>query len=125
MVLQTRARPRAVAVGPAESVDLGRLGFGGFSFLGTPEPDGPAMPFIEIDAIRPDDHVIDLRGPEEAPVPVSRYAVRILPAAIPDAVLPEDRRIVLACSAGIRAHRAARTLAGRRLRDLAIVVAGP
>jgi molybdopterin/thiamine biosynthesis adenylyltransferase/rhodanese-related sulfurtransferase len=106
------------------SFDLRRLGFGGFSFLGTPEPDEPPMPFIEIDAIQPDDHVIDLRDPEEAPVPVAGHAVRILPSGIADAVLPENRRIVLACSAGIRAHRAARMLAQRRFRNLAVVAAG-
>ncbi len=35
--------------------------------------------------------------------------------------VPTDRRIVLCCASGIRAHRAARLLAERGARDLAVL----
>lgn len=124
MVLQLLLDLRPSPSGQLVSVDLRRLDFGGFSFLGTPEPEGPAMPFIDLEAIGPLDHVVDLRGTEEASDPVTPHAVRILPAEIAAAAFPEDRRIVLACPGGIRAHRAARLLAARQFQDLAVVAIG-
>ncbi len=35
--------------------------------------------------------------------------------------LPLDRRIVLCCASGVRAHRAARSLAARGAHDLAVL----
>ncbi|WP_222184536.1 HesA/MoeB/ThiF family protein [Geminicoccus harenae] len=124
MVLQLVLGLEPSPSGRLVSVDLRRLGFGGFSFLGTPEPDGPTIPFVEADTIQSDDCVVELRDAEEAPEPVHAGARRILPAEIATAELPRDRRVVLACAAGIRAHRAARILAERGWRDLAVVAAG-
>ncbi|HEX2529652.1 MAG TPA: HesA/MoeB/ThiF family protein [Geminicoccus sp.] len=124
MVLQLVLGLQPSPAGRLVSVDLSRFGFGGFSFLGTPEPDGPPLPFIDPATIEPDDVVVDLRGSEEAPSLVTDRALRILPADIASAELPRDRRIVLACSAGIRAHRAARLLASRRFPRLAVVAIG-
>ena len=105
------------------SVDLRTLVFGGFAFGDAPEPDGPAVPFNGREALRPGDLVVELRGVEEAPEPVTPTAVRILPeqlAADPGAV-PSDRRIVLCCASGVRAHRAARRLAGAHASDVAVL----
>ncbi|WP_027135497.1 HesA/MoeB/ThiF family protein [Geminicoccus roseus] len=124
MVLQLVLGLDPSPAGRLVSVDLRRLSFGGFSFLGTPEPDGPALPFIDLDGLQPSDLVVDLRDPQEAPATVTDAARRILPAEIAQAQLPRDRRIVLACPGGIRAHRAARVLAGRDYQDLAVVAIG-
>ena len=105
------------------SVDLRTLAFGGFAFRDAPEPDERQIPFLSVDAVRPTDLVIDLRGRDEAPDPVTPSARRLLPAelAADSSALANDRRIVLCCASGVRAHRAARLLAERGATDLAVI----
>lgn len=114
-------------LGRLVSVDFGRLNFGGFRFDGAPEPVGMAVPFIERAAIADSDQVVDLRGEDEAPSPVTGAAVRLDNAQIERAEvsLPRDRRIVLCCRSGVRAHRAARALQARGFTDLAVVALDP
>lgn len=114
-------------LGRLVSVDLSRLGFGGFRFDGVPEPIAVAVPFIERAAIEDSDHVIDLRGEDEEPCPVTDAAVRLTSAQIERGQirLPGDRRVVLCCRSGIRAHRAARALQARGFTDLALLALGP
>lgn len=106
------------------SVDVRALTFGGFGFAGAAEPAGPSLPFLAPSAIVDGDVVIDLRGADEAPpfpgairAPVDRMATLDLPGA-------PDARVVLCCRSGLRAWRAASTLAGRGRRNLALVALG-
>jgi molybdopterin/thiamine biosynthesis adenylyltransferase len=110
-------------LGQVVTFDARRLGFGGFSFEGSPEPEG-IVPFIAPSAIVPDDFVIDLRGVEEAAQP--HAGGRRIDVAGIDAVaaeLPVSRRIVLCCRSGQRALMAADKLQDRAL-DLALVALG-
>lgn len=84
------------------------LRWGGFRFDGASEPEG-GFRFIDTGDIRDTDFVLDLRGADEAPVPVHPAALRADPSAPPHP--PPDARAVLACRSGLRAWRAARILA--------------
>ena len=84
------------------------LRWSGFRFDGAPEPEG-GFRFIDAGEIRPGDFVLELRGTDEAPVPIHPSALRADPAAPP--LPPRGTRAVLACRSGLRAWRAARLLA--------------
>jgi sulfur-carrier protein adenylyltransferase/sulfurtransferase len=123
MVLQLILVLEPSPLGRVVSVDLRTLAFGGFAFHGAPEPSGPAIPFLSRTDLADSDVVIELRDRGEAPQPVTPRALRL---GVPDIAanqpaLPAGRRIVLCCSTGVRAHRAARLLAERGVRDLAVV----
>ncbi|CAN5389340.1 N/A [soil metagenome] len=110
-------------LGRVVTFDARRLGFGGFSFEGSLEPEG-AVPFIAPSAIAADDFVIDLRGVDEAPQP--HAGGRRVDVAGIDAIaekLPPSRRIVICCRSGQRALMAADKLRDRGL-DLALVALG-
>jgi len=84
----------------------------GFRFDGAPEPDGPVLRFLAPDAIAPGDFVVDLRGADEAPRPVTPQALRL---AVEDFGAEGPRpapgqRAVLCCVTGLRSWRAARRL---------------
>ncbi|MBO6868508.1 MAG: HesA/MoeB/ThiF family protein [Thalassococcus sp.] len=84
--------------------------FGGFRFDTAPEPDRQAV-FIDPDALRTDDWLVDLRGAEEAPL-VHPEARRLTVDAFgPDGPVPEaGQRAVLCCKSGLRAWTAAQRL---------------
>lgn len=115
------------------TLDLRRLHFGGFSFLGASEPPALWSRFIDVSALDENDIVVDLRDEREAPVTVSPRAIRrttesLLHAdadANADPHLPRERRIVLCCRTGLRAWRAARALAGQGYDKLALLALGP
>lgn len=110
-------------LGQVLTVDLAGLRLGGFRFDGAPEP-ATALPFIARSDLTAQDQVIDLRGPAEAPTPVTPGAQRL--QADDAATWPPlpPGRIVLCCRSGLRAWRAARHLAGLGHRDLALVALG-
>ncbi len=90
-----------------------------FRFDGAPEPDRPAR-FIAAGQIVPADMVIDLRT--EMPAPFRTGALHLHPDALPDLALPDrDRRIVLACRTGLRAHNAGAALRDRWDGDIALL----
>lgn len=110
-------------LGRLVTVDLARIGFGGFSFHAAPEPV-VEFPFIDVTQLREDDVVIELRDLHEAPKPVSPLALRVSMAslgALGD--LPRGRRVVLCCRTGLRAWRAARQLARQGAADLVLLAA--
>lgn len=126
MVLQILLGTDPSPLGRLVSVDLRTLGFGGFSFAGAPEPSTSAVPFIELSDLRADDLVVDLRGAEEAPVPVRPRAERVSPGDVDRLV---DRalgsgRVVLCCRSGLRALRAAQALRDHGVAPLALVALG-
>lgn len=100
MALAVMAGLEPSPIGKLVTLDLENWRFGGFSFNGAKDIPGPA--FIAASQISPDDYVIDLR--ETA-----------LPTELPDG------RIVLTCTTGLRAWRAAVTLAERGINDIVLV----
>lgn len=113
-------------LGRLVTLDLKTLTFGGFSFAGAPEP-AAVLPFVAREAIGPGDCVVELRGLEEAPEPVTGSAIRLTLAEIErggTTPLPRDRRVVVCCRSGVRAHRAAKALRAQGYTDLALLAAG-
>ena len=111
-------------LGKVVTFDAKRLAFGGFGFAGSPEPE-TAVPFIAPTDIRPDDLVVDLRGPDEAPQPF--LGGRRLPVDDVAALVAEPRpagRIVLCCRSGQRALLAAGSLRERGFDEIALVALG-
>jgi len=113
-------------LGRVISFDARRLGFGGFSFAGAPEPLSGSFPFIAPSQLSAGDIVVELRGVEEAPVAAAPDAIRLTVDEIDRLSLndAEGRRVVLCCRSGIRAARAARRLAARGTTDLALMALG-
>ncbi len=108
------------------SVDFRTLRFGGFGFLGAPEPDEAAPHFIAPEAVAGSDVIIDLRSLEEAPRSPYPGALRLSVEALEREAppLPPGARVVLCCRSGIRAWRAARALQERGHRHVALVALG-
>lgn len=113
-------------LGRVISFDARRLGFGGFSFAGAPEPLSGSFPFIAPSQLSAGDIVVELRGVEEAPVAAAPDAIRLTVDEIDRLSLNdvEGRRVVLCCRSGIRAARAAGRLAARGTTDLALMALG-
>lgn len=113
-------------LGRVISFDARRLAFGGFSFVGAPEPVTGSFPFIALSQLSVGDIVVELRGVEEAPVPAAPDAIRLTVDEIDRLSLDdaEGRRVVLCCRSGIRAARAAGRLAARGADDLALMALG-
>ncbi|WP_299925479.1 HesA/MoeB/ThiF family protein [uncultured Pelagimonas sp.] len=99
-------------MGRLVTMDAQTFTFGGFSFLGAPEPD-VAMPFVDAAALAGQDQLIELRCREECPEAFHPTAQRIAPPDIAAAPLDKNHRVVLACQSGLRAWQA-----GQRLKTL-------
>ena len=97
------------------------LRWGGFRFDAAPEPEG-GFCFIDPGWIGPDDWVVDLRGTDEAPVPVTLDALRGDADAPP--APPAGARAVFACRSGLRAWRAARATAALYPNEIALIATG-
>lgn len=126
MVLQLVLGLEPSPLGRLVTVDLRTLAFGGFSFGDAAEATGTVLRFIAREAIGTSDCVVELRGSEEAPQPIIETAIRLSVAEVEEggARLPHDRRIVVCCRSGIRAHRAARALQARGFTNLALLATG-
>lgn len=92
------------------SVDFSDWRVSQFRFDGAPEPEATFPDIVAPAAIRDGDLLVDLRA-EDAPDPA---------ALSPD----PDQRVVFLCASGLRAWRAARSLADKGHRHLAICAAG-
>ena len=97
------------------------LRWGGFRFDAAPEPEG-GFCFIDPGWIGPGDWVVDLRGPDEVPVPITAEALRGDPDAPP--APPPGARAVFACRSGLRAWRAARATAALYPNEIALIATG-
>jgi molybdopterin/thiamine biosynthesis adenylyltransferase len=125
MALNTLLGLSPSPLGQLITVDLHNLRTGGFRFDGAPEPDVP-LAFIAPETITASDYVIDLRGPEEAPSPVTPLAHRLtvedLKASRPT---PDSgQRAVLACRSGLRAWHAARAFQADWTGDITLIALG-
>ena len=91
--------------------DLRNFRASGFRFDRAPEPElGPT--FIAAASIEPDDFVVELRGIDEAPTPVTPEAIRLSVAelALQKPQPSADQRAVLVCRSGLRSWQAANHL---------------
>ncbi|WP_374300044.1 ThiF family adenylyltransferase [Paracoccus sp. (in: a-proteobacteria)] len=73
-----------------------------FRFDGAPEPL-TGHRFIAVSQMRPDDLAVELRGPDEAPLPFVPHALRQTERLRP----ADGQRVVFACRSGLRAWAAA------------------
>lgn len=92
------------------SFDAATWRMGGFRFADAPEPAAP-LPFIAAEQIAPDDLLVDLRT--EADRPFDPRARPLPPERIAELSPAPDRRVVLACRTGLRAHNAGQALQAR------------
>lgn len=125
MVLQLALAGEPSPAGKIVTIDFRTWAFGGFSFLGAPEPDD-GLCFIDASQLQDDNFIVDLRGTDEALTPVTPGAYRISVADIGRLAKEETqgRRVVLCCRSGLRAWRAGRLLQSRGLINLALVALG-
>lgn len=109
-------------LGQMVTLDLANLQFGGFSFLGNPEPNH-AFPFVTRNMLQAGDMVIELRDYDEAAQPITPAATRMQNGELSAFSPAHDRRVVLCCSSGLRAWRAASALHARGYENLALLAA--
>ena len=109
-------------LGRVVSVDLATMRFGGFTFLGSPEPARP-WPFLAPAMLRPDDLVIELRDAAEAPCPITPEALRLPMEEVPGLTPAPGQRLVLCCASGLRAWRAGLTLKAQGIENMSIIAA--
>lgn len=127
MTLSTILNLEPSIAGRLVSVDFHGLRFGGFRFLGAPEPSAASkLCFIAPWAVGANDMVIDLRTSAETAAKPFAATLRATVDTIADvrSELPPTHRIVLCCRSGVRAWRAARTLQKHGYKDLALIALG-
>jgi molybdopterin/thiamine biosynthesis adenylyltransferase/rhodanese-related sulfurtransferase len=114
-------------LGELVSIDFARLRFGRFSFKTAREPAEAAMlPFIAAAEVSDRDIVVDLRSLTEVPNSPFTTALRMGVDAVESEQVrfPRESRIVLCCSTGVRAWRAARALQQKGYPNVALVALG-
>lgn len=113
-------------LGQLLTVDMQAFRSSSFRFDTAPEP-AEGLHFIATDQLKPTDVVVDLRGTEEAPHPVSPRARR---SSVSDVIAGRlqppatGQRAVFACRSGLRAWQAARHLQRHWDGDIALVATG-
>ncbi len=110
------------ALGHMITADLSAIRFGGFSFLGNPEPDN-TTPFIAKPMLQGSDLIIELRNRHEAPEKICPQAERLSEEEVGTRALVSGQRIVLCCQNGLRAWRAAKSLQPQGEVNLALLAA--
>ncbi len=111
-------------LGQLMNVDLVSWRVSSFRFDTAPEP-APAPVLLGAGDVRADDLVVELRPEGEAPALPVPGAIRLRPERVPELAPPASQRIVFVCATGLRAWRAARTVAQIVPNPLAIWAAGP
>ncbi|WP_116081829.1 HesA/MoeB/ThiF family protein [Tropicimonas sp. IMCC34011] len=124
MAVALLARIDPSPLGQLVTFDARSFRFGGFRFLGAPEPDRHPR-FLAPTEIADSDFLIDLRGEDEAPL-VRPAARRLTATALgPDGPVPaHGQRAVLCCRSGLRAWTAAERLASVWDGDIYLVALG-
>lgn len=109
-------------LGQMVTVDLANLRFGGFDFRGSSEPDR-AFPFVAKSMLVDSDFVIELRDEVEAAGPITPRAKRMTQEELDGLSAQKGQRVVLCCSSGLRAWRAASELRANGFENLALLAA--
>ncbi len=109
-------------LGRLVTLDLQDLRFGGFAFHDAKEPEVFA-PFLSTSDIGPTDHVLDLRDKEEAPALLTPQAKRCPADDLTSLQPTAGHRVVLCCTTGLRAWRAAANLIDRGHRQVGVLAA--
>lgn len=109
-------------LGRMVTADLAEMRFGGFGFLGSPEPTR-AFPFLGAAMLQDSDLIVDLRDRSETPIPITTGAIRMTGSELASLSPAPDRRVVLCCHSGVRAWRAASDLRKRGFENLALLAA--
>ncbi len=118
IVLASKPSP----LGRMVTLDLANLRFGGFSFLGNPEPKS-IFPFLAKNMLQTSDLVVELRDRSEASQPIVPTATRMGKEEV-IALSPEPgQRVVLCCGSGLRAWQAASALHAHGYENLALLAA--
>ncbi|MEX0284114.1 MAG: ThiF family adenylyltransferase [Paracoccaceae bacterium] len=108
-------------LGQVTQYDGRSLRTSGFRFDGAPEPD-LSFAFAARDDLTSRDMIVELRGVDEAPVPLHPDAQRLTPDTI--TTLPRSRaRLALCCATGLRAWRAAETISETWPGEIVLVAA--
>ena len=105
--------------------DSARLRASSIDISKAPEPATPGFAFADLSALPADALTVELRPETEAPA-LPHGARRIAPETLPAALEGEDpsRPLALICSAGLRAWRAAETVAPHWRGPIHLVAAG-
>jgi len=86
--------------------DARTLRSSGFRFDDAPEP-ASGFRFLTAGELTADDQIIELRGPDEAPVPIHPDARRLSGEDLCNIDPDKGKRLALCCTTGLRAWRAA------------------
>lgn len=117
-------------LGQLVTLDCKNFRPGGFRFDNAPEPDCALLSFISVSALKNNDFVVELRGLDEAPMPVTPRAHRYIVADFQNEKLTErptpgaDQRVVLCCRTGLRAWNAARRLQSYWEGEISLIAMG-
>ena len=122
MVLRTILSSDPSPLGRVVSIDLANMRFGGFSFMGCPEPQRKLC-FISKSMLGRRDLIVELRDTFEADQAISPTAIRMTPTEVSDLSPAPGQRVVLCCNSGLRAWRAASLLQSRGFENLALLAA--
>lgn len=124
MALHILGRITPSPLGRFITYDAQDFRFGGFRFMGAPEPDH-APRFIDPSAICDTDFIVDLRSADEGPL-AHQAALRLTADDLtPTGPKPANsQRAVLCCRSGLRAWTAAEKLAAHWRGPIALVAFG-
>ena len=92
-----------------------------FRFDNAEEPKSTSVMYIDKTFLKNNDYIIELRNFEEKPVSVFSNVKRLSIEELNDCELPQNQRIVLVCTKGHRAIKAAKILIKRGFLKLAIL----
>ncbi len=109
-------------LGTLLSMDLASLRLSRIDFSSATEP-AQIFPFLAVHDLQTTDLIIELRNADEAPRPANPDARRLSISDLPQ-ISPSDRRVVLCCTSGLRAWRAARHMQANGHYDIALFAAG-
>jgi len=124
MALAALTEDTPQAIGQLVTFDARSLRFGGFRFVGAPEPEFHPR-FVAGSEISREDWVVDLREPHEAPL-ATPHALRLSVDTLRDAGLTPvaGQRAILCCRSGLRAWRAAEHLASHWAGEILLAALG-
>ncbi len=109
-------------LGQVVQIDAATLRSTSFRFDTAPEPER-TFRFVAASDLTDQDTIIELRGTEEAPVPLHPSAQRIMPENLSDIEPNKSNRLALCCATGLRSWRAAEEISTRWPGEIVLVAA--